>query len=513
MRAWLMIAALLSLPVAAEAGRVSTPPPASKVVGGQYADPAHWPGFAALGVRRPDGTIKLICGATMIGARHALTAAHCVENYDTALAARCRTKLQPTAQLLLFPGLVDMNKAGDDEAYQAVKVTANPGAHCEDELDQGDKKPTYDNDLAIIEVDHDYKGQVSALSLSADTDPDSGLTAVAGMGTTESEQSNLYPARDGMQVEALSDRLLEAFLPLVPTEACSDARQGAGGVIGAHQICAGWVAPAASQAIGDSCSGDSGGPLMAYDGAHRPYQVGLVSWGPSPCGAVGYPGVYTRLSAYAPWIKSIVGDVPAAEPAAAIQEAPTEAAGFKALQAQLAPADGRIQVDICDDTSGECGLTQLHAGQRIQLKVSSPLSGRLILIDSNAEFKITQVFPNALASNSSATNGFITANVPVLFPDASLGFEIEAQVPYGASRLMAVLAPPGANLEDFVASDGVKSKGVNVTYEPGWDSQTGADFYAANLANQVNAEVDPATAKDAALPGWGLAVLNYEIVQ
>ncbi len=524
MRKLLLLLALILLPAVASAQRVSTPPPATKVVGGQYADPAHWPGFAALGVRRPDGSVKLICGATMIGKRSALTAAHCIENYDEALSKRCKSKLLPSSQLVLFPGLVDMDKAADAQPYKAVRVAAHPDAHCEDELEQTDGKPSYDNDLAILTVDHDYDGQISALSLSADTDPDSGLTAVAGLGTTEAQQSNRYPARDGLEVEALSDRLLEAFLPIVSTDACRQSRKGTGGVVSDHQVCAGWVAPAARQAIGDSCSGDSGGPLMAYDGAHRPYQIGLVSWGPTPCGVVGEPGVYTRLSAYAPWIRAQAPDVAAAEPAAAIDEAPTEATGFKALEDQLAPARDRISIDICDDDTGQCGLTQLHVGQRIQLKVSSPLSGRLILIDSNAEFKITQVFPNAFSSD--AAKGFISANVPVTFPDATVPFQIEAQLPYGASRLMAILAPPGANLEDFVASDSVKSKGVNVTYDPGWDTQTGSDFYAANLANQIDSETDKpasdasqtdtpktdAAKADTPLPGWGLAVLNYEIV-
>ena len=109
------------------------------------------------------------------------------------------------------------------------------------------------------------------------------------------------------------------------------------------------------------------------------------------------------------------------------------------------------------------------------------------------------------------------------FPDASLHFVIKAQAPFGASQLMAILAPAGASLEDFIASPDVKGKGVDVTYEPGWDSETGADFFAANLANQVNAEVAdttksaPATATtpdappSGPLPGWGIAVLDYTV--
>ena len=511
--------AAYSLTITAQAGEVSTPPPEAKVVGGQFADPAHWPGYAALGIKRPDGSVMMICGATMIGKHHALTAAHCIEAYDAKLAAHCGDVAKAPGQLLLYPGLVDLTAAPDAKPYKAVRVTAHPQAACEDELQQTDAKPTYDNDLAIIEVDHPYSGPLSPLSLSSDTDPSSGLTAVAGLGTTESEETQTFTARDGSKLSARAARLLEAYMPLVPEDTCNASREGTGGIIGPHQLCAGWVKVAANQAIGDACGGDSGGPLVAYDGAHHPYQIGIVSWGPSPCGQVGEPGVYTRVSAYAKWIEATVADVAAAHPSPATHEAPTEAAGFTALETQLAPAQGRITVEICADSDdGPCGLTDLKEGQPIRLKVTSPLSGRLILIDRTAEFQINQIFPNSFEGD--AARGFIAAGAPVVFPDNSLHFRIQAQPPYGASQLMAILAPAGATLEDFIASPDVKGKGVNVTYEPGWDSDTGADFFAANLANQVNAEVadtskSATTTPDAPvagpLPGWGIAVLNYTV--
>lgn len=55
----------------------------------------------------------------------------------------------------------------------------------------------------------------------------------------------------------------------------------------------------------DSCRGDSGGPLMALElGNTNWYAVGVVSYGPSPCGTPGWPGVYTRVGAYVDWILS-----------------------------------------------------------------------------------------------------------------------------------------------------------------------------------------------------------------
>ena len=64
----------------------------------------------------------------------------------------------------------------------------------------------------------------------------------------------------------------------------------------------------------DACKGDSGGPLMVtlvtnpppdVPPSHVTYQIGVVSYGPdSPCGTAPLPSIYTRVSAYLPWILS-----------------------------------------------------------------------------------------------------------------------------------------------------------------------------------------------------------------
>lgn len=54
----------------------------------------------------------------------------------------------------------------------------------------------------------------------------------------------------------------------------------------------------------DSCSGDSGGPLMVQEGGSTPmYLKGIVSFGTRRCGK-GFPGVYTDVAYYIDWIKS-----------------------------------------------------------------------------------------------------------------------------------------------------------------------------------------------------------------
>lgn len=74
------------------------------------------------------------------------------------------------------------------------------------------------------------------------------------------------------------------------------ACHGYEGMSEADQICAGYP-----EGIHNSCSGDSGGPLIARDGPTGYLLVGVVSFGRG-CAEPGYPGVYARLSTYRDWI-------------------------------------------------------------------------------------------------------------------------------------------------------------------------------------------------------------------
>lgn len=91
---------------------------------------------------------------------------------------------------------------------------------------------------------------------------------------------------------------MTATLPLVRRSRCEEEFLGHSS-IGSHQLCAGGV-------IGtDSCTGDSGGPLMSALSVNSPpryYLMGVVSFGDSQCGNTTSPGVYTKITDYLPWI-------------------------------------------------------------------------------------------------------------------------------------------------------------------------------------------------------------------
>ncbi|XP_030761082.1 proclotting enzyme-like [Sitophilus oryzae] len=87
--------------------------------------------------------------------------------------------------------------------------------------------------------------------------------------------------------------LQEVNIPIWSNRDCKQKYGAAapGGIV-EHMVCAG-------QANRDSCSGDSGGPLMVNHGKWT--QIGIVSWGIG-CGKGQYPGVYTRVQSFLPWI-------------------------------------------------------------------------------------------------------------------------------------------------------------------------------------------------------------------
>lgn len=96
---------------------------------------------------------------------------------------------------------------------------------------------------------------------------------------------------------------LKVAIPIVSNSLCSEKFHK----LTANQICAGGVAGK------DSCSGDSGGPLLNFYGRtfgeqKQWYQEGIVARGALNCGTAGLPAIYTRTARYVNWVENNIRD-------------------------------------------------------------------------------------------------------------------------------------------------------------------------------------------------------------
>ncbi|XP_076284530.1 proclotting enzyme isoform X2 [Lasioglossum baleicum] len=231
-----------------------------RIVGGHNVEPGEWPWMAAL-----FNAGRQFCGGSLIDDKHILTAAHCVANMNPWDVARLTVRLG------------DHNIKTNTEIRHIERRVKRVVRH------RGFNLRTLYNDVALLTLSEpvQFSEQIRPICLPSGSQLYSGKTAtVIGWGSLR--ESGPQPAV-----------LQEVSIPIWSNTECKYKYGAAapGGIVDSF-LCAG-------RAAKDSCSGDSGGPLMVNDG--RWTQVGVVSWGIG-CGKGQYPGVYTRVTHFLPWI-------------------------------------------------------------------------------------------------------------------------------------------------------------------------------------------------------------------
>ncbi|XP_064547635.1 chymotrypsinogen B [Drosophila montana] len=240
-------------------------PDQERIVGGTNASPYEFPWIAVL-----FKSGKQFCGGSLITNNHILTAAHCVARMTSWDVAA------------LTAHLGDYNIRTDFEVQHVSRRIKRLVRH------KGFEFSTLHNDIAILTLSEPVPFSSEIQPICLPTSPTQQSRSYSGQVATVAGWGSLR--ENGPQPSILQ----KVDVTIWANAECAQkyGRAAPGGII-ESMICAG-------QAAKDSCSGDSGGPMIVNEGS-RYTQVGVVSWGIG-CGKGQYPGVYTRVTSLLPWI-------------------------------------------------------------------------------------------------------------------------------------------------------------------------------------------------------------------
>ncbi|XP_055373766.1 serine protease easter-like [Condylostylus longicornis] len=258
-----------------------------RIFGGTETKLGEFPWLALIEYEKKNEDPGHHCGGSLINDRYVLTAAHCVKKINKDW--RLNTVRLGEHDIETNPDcVIDINK-NKECAPVHVDVTIEKAIVHEN---YNASSKTQSNDIALLRLSKpiNYTKYIRPICLPISSNLQelnlNGISmAISGWGRTETGYA--------------STKKLKAKVDVVSLSSCNIVYSEYNVALNDRQICAG-----GSKGV-DTCNGDSGGPLVGIDTStkqHSFYLAGIVSFGPSPCGLEGWPGVYTKTVPYLNWI-------------------------------------------------------------------------------------------------------------------------------------------------------------------------------------------------------------------
>ncbi|XP_050959723.1 granzyme G-like [Labeo rohita] len=225
------------------------------IVNGKEAKPHSRPYMVSIQEKN-----KHICGGFIISDRFVMTAAHCRNKVLTVVlgAHNLQNKKENPVRIKV-------------ESYYSHPQYTSEFFHNDILLLRLEKNAQLNNKIKLISIP----------AKEGDIEADS-VCSIAGWGLLETNGSQ-------------SNHLMETNVKVMNNKEC-ERKWGEEEFSASLMMCV--------YGEGGSCDGDSGGPLVCGNTA-----VGVTSFGdPEICNSPDLPEVYTKISAYLPWIKSITGN-------------------------------------------------------------------------------------------------------------------------------------------------------------------------------------------------------------
>uniref|UniRef100_A0A2C9GV93 CLIP domain-containing serine protease n=1 Tax=Anopheles dirus TaxID=7168 RepID=A0A2C9GV93_9DIPT len=253
---------------------------ADRIYGGQITGVNEFPWTALLEYHEGGNVFRYHCGGSLINERYIVTAAHCIVGIPRRWKLH-RVRLGEWDISTENDCLDDVCAQNPPIDLDIEKIITHRSYDTRDQ--------SKNNDIALLRLNRtvDISDTVRPICLpwtsSLRNRTHIGYeTVAAGWGKTETDSS--------------SEKKLKVNLNVTTLEECNMMYRRSGVTLKPTHLCAGGMRGK------DTCSGDSGGPLMRqiFGGW---YLIGVVSFGPQKCGTARMPGVYVNVADYVDWIQ------------------------------------------------------------------------------------------------------------------------------------------------------------------------------------------------------------------